>query len=479
MPVNLLKTSVMTVCAISLLSACTTPSAIKIERNNLELPSNWLAQIQSSPNETNLKNQDWLQQVITLDVKSLIDMALEKNFTLQQQAYALEETKQRLIANGANFWPSLDFGLNTGHRHSSITDTGADSSGLNISASYELDVWGKLSAQEQQLNLTYQSQKIQFELQKTTLIKNVVLAWYQLTESQLQFELAEKRLANVKQNLAVIEAGYESGLNSALDVYLSRTELATEQSSLANQSSVLKQRTTALELLIGHYPKGGLRNTSNTIPKLNNLLALALPSEVITKNAQLQSEWNNLLASDAGLAYSHKQRFPSLSFTASTGYSSEGLGDLLSNSLGWSLFANISSPIFNAGKLKANEQAARLKVKQAEQGYLNMLFNVLSSVENGITENQNLQIRLSASEQAAKSATLAEQISFEQYTKGLTNYTTVLNAQSRAFNAQSSLINLKYQQLVNQLQLFVDLGGDFQSYLSNTKQSTNALSGEQ
>ena len=75
--------------------------------------------------------------------------------------------------------------------------------------------------------------------------------------------------------------------------------------------------------------------------------------------------------------------------------------------------------------------------------------------------------------QAQENALAAEQLSFEQYQSGLVSYTTVLDAQARSFDAQSSLIEIKNQLLTNRIKLHVALGGDFAK--SRSAQDEQAL----
>ena len=278
--------------------------------------------------------------------------------------------------------------------------------------------------------------------------------------------MRQKSLKSIEQNLSIIEAGYNSGLNTSLDVYLARNDVASERSKVATEKTTLQSNIRALELLLGKYPSAALQAGTADIPELSQAVAVGVPSEVVANNPELQYMWNLLLAEDAGLAYAHKQRFPSLSLTASTGTSSTELSDLLSSDVGWSLLGNLTAPIFNAGRLAANEESARLETKQAEQAYLETLFSTFSTIENSLTEAENLQLSYQANIDAADNATLAEEVSFEQYLKGLVSYTTVLDAQSRAYTAQSSVIQLKYEMLNTRLQLFTALGGNFSSILS-------------
>lgn len=448
---------------VLLLSGCAHQSAVTIKQSELATPEKW-----AGVDKITLADHDksWLKQTLPPEVVEAIELALVQNHQLNAQALNIESLKQSALASGATLWPSLNLGFNNSRRHSAATDSYSTSHELSLSLSYEVDIWGKLSANDRQANLQLASQQAQFEQAKQDLISNVILGWYQVVEANQQLSLSQKRLANSQQNLAIIESGYESGLNSALDVYLTRNAVATETSRVATQQSATKAAVRQLELLLGKYPAAAL-TASDTIPELPDTYNAGVPSEVIANKPSLQASWLSLMASDAGLAYAHKQRFPSLSLTASVGTSSAELGDLLSESIGWSLIGNLTQPLFNAGRLKANEEKARFDTKRAEQNYLFGLNQAFADVENRLTKETNLEVSYLAYQQAAENADLAEQLSFEQYLKGLVSYTTVLDAQTRAFNAQSSLIQAKYQTLENRIQLHLALGGNFNSILSN------------
>ena len=169
-----------------------------------------------------------------------------------------------------------------------------------------------------------------------------------------------------------------------------------------------------------------------------------------------------MLSQDAGLAYAHKQRFPSIILSGSIGDANADVGDLLSgSSLAWSLLGSVSAPIFNAGRLKANEEKTRLALKQGEQLYLDTLYSAFSEVENAITTEKSLKQRYDTMLAAQENAKIASTVSFEQYQSGLVSYTTVLEAQKRSFEAQTTLIKIKNQLIANRINLHFSLGGDF------------------
>ncbi|KXI30537.1 RND transporter [Paraglaciecola hydrolytica] len=439
-----------------MLSACSTQHQTYSQQSKADIPANWHQQSQALVVEDN-----WLQEFKQPFLFKLVQQALTHNQNLLQQAYQLEIEEQRVIVSGATLLPSLDLSVRNSRTKSATPTTYATTSSASLNLAYEVDIWGKLSASQRQANLSYLAQKSSFEQAKQQLVADVVIAWFNSLSAQQLEALYQARVHNAEQNLDIIEQGYQQGLNAALDVYLARNNLHSERSRLTQQQASSLQSSRVLERLLGKYPKGQVP-LSAKIPLLENTIPQGLPSELVTRKPELVASWYQLLAKDAALAYAHKQRFPSLNLSASLSDSGEKLSDVFSpSSLAWSLIGSISAPIFNNGKLKANENIAKLTLKQGEQQYLDTLYSAFNSVETAISQESSLAARYQATLAARDNAVIAEQLAFEQYKTGLVTYTTVLDAQGRSFDAQSSLIELKNQLISNRVNLHVALGGDF------------------
>lgn len=384
--------------------------------------------------------------------------ALNHNQQLKQQAYLVALKKQQSIASGSALWPSIDASLNANRRKDTLPSRYSNNSSLGLDLRYELDIWGKLSANQRQANLSYLAEQARFAEAKQQLEADVAVQWYLVAEAQQLLALYQRRVDNSQQNLATIASGYRRGLTSALDVYLSRNELNTESARVAQQHDLHLQRLRQLERLLGGYPAGALV-VKAALPLPEEPVEAGFPAQLVSRKPALQASWYRLLATDAGLAYAHKQRFPSINLTASLSDNGANITDLLSGApLAWSLLGSLSAPIFNGGRLEANEEQARLVVKQSEQAYLDDLYNAFASVENALSAEQSLQQRYQLMLKAEENALAAQSLSFEQYQKGLVNYTTVLDAQKRSYDAQSTVIQLKQQLLANRIQLHLALG---------------------
>jgi outer membrane protein TolC len=198
------------------------------------------------------------------------------------------------------------------------------------------------------------------------------------------------------------------------------------------------------------------------LPVINTPIPTGMPSELLTRRADVQESWLNLLASDADLAAAHKARFPSLSLVGSYGQTSRAFSTLLErDNRVWSLASGITQPIFNAGRLKALEEQARGRVQQAEQQYLDLLYRAFADVENAISRSTSLQQRYDSFLNAETNSRAALELALEQYQRGLVSYTTVLESQRQAFDAEATVVQLRNQLLQNRINLFLSLGGEF------------------
>ena len=438
------------------LLACSHTSQIDKKLTKPPLPDNWQESQQALAVQHN-----WLSQLDNPQVQQLVTKALAANHQFAMQAYALEIAEQQLIVSGSQLWPELDLAFRSGRTKDNQSGSYANSNSVNLNLSYEIDIWGKLSAADQVSNYNYLAQKATFEQYKQQLVVNVVTTWFKVIEADKLLKLYQNRVVNSRQNLAIIEAGYNSGLTAALDVYLTRNDLNNELTRVSEQATVKTKLIRQLERLIGEYPKGELLVNAN-LPLLTNDIPVGLPSELISRKPELKASWYKLLSQDAGLAYAHKQRFPSIVLSGSVGDSTADIADLLSgSSLAWSLLGSVSAPIFNAGRLQANEEKARIELKQGEQLYLDTLYDAFNDVENAITTEKSLKHSYDTMLAAQENAKIASTLSFEQYQSGLVSYTTVLDAQTRYFEAQSTLIKIKNQLIVNRINLHLSLGGDF------------------
>jgi len=407
-------------------------------------------------------SESWLADIGNPQLNQLVAQALVSNQLIQSQALAVDIQQQAVIAAGSNLLPELSTNLAQSRNRRSPSGITENSAAIALDLSYEIDIWGKLSAQQQAAHYEWLAAQANYAEARLQLVADVAVAWTDVIEAQQLAQLFQARVMNAEANQAIISAGYRRGLNSALDVFLVKNELNSESSRLAAQRALTTAAIRSLERLLGDYPAASL-SVHSSLPTLSDDLALGTPEGIIQRKPRLTASWNRLLASNASLAFAHKQRLPSLDVNLSLDAAENVFSEVFSAPLGWSLLGRLSAPLFNAGRLRAQEEMAYLRTQQAELDYLNTLYDTYLEVENAMTQEAALKRQFIATKKAKENALNAAELSFEQYQKGLVEYTTVLEAQTRSYDAQASAIQIQSDLLTNRIRLYLALGGDWNS----------------
>jgi multidrug efflux system outer membrane protein len=402
----------------------------------------------------------WLISFNSPELELLVITALNRNYDLKQQALGINLAEQSVKITGASLLPTLNFSLNAQRSDNNLGQT--NQFGLGLSASYEVDLWGRLKTSQKQAQINLAGQKAKYQLAERTLVRDVINASFDVSSAKQLLGFLSQRLENLSESLDVIERGYRSGLNSALDVYLARNTLELERAGLANQHQIKFEALTTLKLLLGAYPDGMTNVSSPQLTLFLKPIDAGIPSELLQRRPDIELAWLNLLAADAGVAIAHRNRFPSVNLSASINDSKHELDQLLNGgALAWSIAASLVQPLFQGGRLAALESQAKVLLEQQEKRYLEIVFLALADVENELSREQALAKRVDAFIQAEQNAVAAQALAFDQYQRGLVSYTTVLESQRRAFDAETTLIQLRNQQLKNRANLLLALGGNY------------------
>ncbi|TXS94018.1 TolC family protein [Parahaliea maris] len=437
-------------------------SAISPETRDLALPEQWQ---QAEASQSADPTAQWLSELASPDLESLVAEAQAGNYQLALSRARAAELKAAVTSTGAPLWPALTLSVDGGRdglESEQSADLVTESWRGSLGISWELDIWGKLSDRQRQAELNYHSSLADLRSQQLQLAADVATGWFNAIANARLEALLEQRLANVSTDLARLEQGYRRGLNAALDVYLSRNTVADSRANLAQQQQSLLESRTALQRSLARYPDGDLAAAGLELPELVPVTAAGTPAQLLERRPDVQQAWLDLLAADAGLAAAHKDRFPSFSLVGSAGGTSGALHGLLDAGLtSWSISAGLTQPLFEGGRLKSLEEQARARVSQAEQAYLDAVFNAMAEVENLLGAEQNLRTQLAAQRESRRNADIAYELSLQQYQRGLVDYTTVLESQRRAFDAQTAAIQSHAQAIVNRITLYRALGGNF------------------
>lgn len=436
-----------------------TSSAISPDTTDLTVPGEWLRDA-----DRGAVQQNWLETFDSAELNTLVDEAVRNNYRLEQERALLRQAEHAVTVSRADRLPELGFGLSAtrrGFEDNSGARITSNSFTAGVDASWEADLWGRLSKQQQAAHLQYMAQQARVQLAERELAAATASALFRVMEAQQLLEVADRRLKNLSEFADIVDSGYRQGLNDALDLYLARNTVEREQAALAQQRQTVFEAIADLQLALARYPDGQMI-VAGELPVITDDIPAGLPSELLTRRTDIQEAWLNLLAADAQLAAAHKARFPSLVLVGSGGATTVDFANLLEgDGASWSLLVNLSQPLFQGGRLAALEAQARERVRIAEQQYLELVFSAFADVENAISQSAALSERYQSFLDAERNAGAALDLALEQYQRGLVNYTTVLESQRQFFDAEATVVQLRNELLQNRISLYLALGGEF------------------
>lgn len=442
----------------ALLAGCS-HSAITAQSSDPELPAAW-----ERGGDPGTVDANWLKGLDDPEISALVAEAIVGNYSLAQERALVLQAEQTVVITRANRFPELDVSLNGSRRRIEGANSESivtESFDVSADARWEVDLWGRLNKQQQAAQLAYAAQQARLQFSERSIAASTAALYYDVLQAQQLLQVARRRLDNTIQSEDIVSSGYRQGLNDALDLYLARNQVEREQANYAQQEQTLTESIAALQLALARYPDGRM-TVSRELPVLAEPIPVGLPSELLMRRGDLQEAWLNLLAADADLAAAHKARFPSLSLVGGAGITSLQFADLFDGDVSsWSIAGGLSQPLFNAGRLQALEDQAFARVQLAEQTYLDLVYRAFATVENAISRAGSLQVRYESFLDAERNSAAALELALEQYQRGLVPYTTVLESQRQAFDAEATVVELRNQLLQNRIDLYVALGGDF------------------
>lgn len=444
--------------AALLFCGCST-SAITPAARDPEIPANFARG--GLPEDVAL---DWLAGFDDPQVSALVIEAVGSNYALAQERARLAQAEQDVIIVRANRFPALEVSLDGSRRglggNAGSTST-INSFAATADASWEVDLWGRLNKAQQAAQLAYAASRARLIDAERNLAIATAAAVFRVMEAKQLLQVAQRRLDNAIQSHDIVSSGYRQGLNDALDLYLARNQMEQQVANFAQQEQLVTEVTADLQLALAQYPDGRLA-IEGELPIITEPIPVGLPSGLLARRPDLQEAWLSLLAADAQLAAAHKARFPSLSLVGSGGVASAEFANLLDgDSTSWSLLGSLSQPVFNSGRLAALEEQAAQRVRESEQQYLGLVYSAFAEVENSISRSNSLAARYKSFQEAEKNAHAALNLALEQYQRGLVTYTTVLESQRQAFDAEATVVQLRNLLLQNRLSLYQALGGEF------------------
>ncbi|SSH60042.1 efflux transporter outer membrane subunit [Klebsiella quasipneumoniae] len=377
---------------------------------------------------------------------------------------ALYRQAQALAAGSrADLFPTLGY-------YASSTRSGSRSSGqrtagnthqAELSASWELDLWGKLRRTLEENRASAEASAA--ELANITLSAQSELAqdYFQLRVMDEQIALYQRSVAAYEGYLRVINNKYQAGSESRATLAQAQMQLESARASALDYQWQRAQLEHAIALLIGKapaqfsLPAAKLTATLPAIPQ-------ALPAQLLQRRPDIAEAERNVAAANAAVGVAIAGYYPDLTLSASGGVSSSALHNLLSlpNRV-WSLGPSLSGTVLDFGATSAEVEQARAAYNAKVASYRQTVLEALQEVENYLVELNTLQGEVASQQRATVAAQESARVTRNQYDSGMIDYLDVATTENSRLSEQQNLLSLQSTQWVASVKLIAALGGSW------------------
>ncbi len=435
---------------ILLLASCATSEKTAIQPPSLpleftqtgssELPERWWL----------LFNDESLNQ--------LIETALLNNFDFQSVKNRLEQARAVARKSGAASFPRLDGSVSTSRSLSQSDDqvkVTTDISSIGIAASYELDLWGRISANTGAAELDFLASQEALNAAAISLSAEVAVTWYRLIDQQRQIELLKQQHQTDKKHLGAVTGRFRAGQITSTDLLQQRQKVEATLGEIALAESKLRLLNHQLALLLGQ--PSTIISGAQIFPELPTLPMTGIPAELLNQRPDVRQAYFQVQAADQRAAVAVSERFPRISLTAKLDFDAT---DLFNNWL-TNLAANLLVPIIDGGQRKAEVDRTKAVRSEALNRYKQTVLVALKEVEDALVQEAHQQQWLNhLNKQLSFSETVVEQTR-QHYIHGEMDFFRFLGAVSSHQKLQRSQLQAMRELIEYRINLYRALAGSW------------------
>lgn len=420
----------------------------------------------------------WWATLNDPDLNSLIEQAVEANHDLRLATARLREARARRAIAGAGQYPDINVGTAYSRNRASKNawpynafdvpgfPWEADLYQAGFDASWELDVFGRVRRGVEAANADLQAS---VENRRSVLVSvqaEVARNYVELRGFQQQLDIAEHNLQAQRQTLELTMEQAQKGVARQLDVSRATAQVSTTEASLPRLRQLQWQAMHRLAVLTGQQPGAlvPILAPARPVPVPPAEVSTGVPADLLRRRPDIRRAERELAAATARVGVATADLYPRFSLSGSFSLQSSDVEKLFrgdSNAFGFG--PAVRWPIFDAGALRAVVKVRNAQQEQALVRYEQTVLQALEEVHDALvsfTTEQDRRKSLQAGVKANKEATeLAEGL----YRQGLTDFTSVLDAERQLYQSQEELLQSETTVTTSLVALYKALGGGWET----------------
>lgn len=411
----------------------------------------------------------WWQQFGDSTLDSLISVATERNHSVLDAIENIRIAKATWRTARAGMLPSIN--LNAGWQRtkssgnissSGDTETWGGYFDAGVSASWQIDLFGKIYKRSRSEKHLFQASEEEFRSVMVSLWAGVATTYFSLRKSVAEMKVLRENVASQKEILGIVEVRYNSGLASRLDVAQARSVYYSTLASIPGMENAIKQYRNALAVLLAAYPEefDGRFEEDKPLPDMIAPIAVGVPAGIMRRRPDVRAAEQRVEAYASALGAAKRDWLPDVYLNGSFGFASTPLNKLpRSRSTTWEIAPSVTWNLFDGGSTLQQTRQARAQLDKSIIQFNSTILTALQEVENAMTSYRSGIAQTVALRETVNQAEETLQLSLELYKQGLTEFQNVLDAQRTLLSYQDNLVQAQGNTLIALVQLYESLGG--------------------
>ena len=430
----------------------------------------------ATPSDQLLKGK-WWEIFGDPQLNALEELVAINNQNVKQAEAQFRQARALVALNHSNYYPIIgstpsinqtDSGSNGGR---GAGGTGQSFS-LPLQVSWEPDLWGRVRLAVQ--NAVSDAQVNAADLENIRLSAQALLAtdYFLVAAVDMQEAVLHDTIAAYQENLQLTINRFNGGVASRIDITLAQTQLAGAQAQSTDLHATRAQFEHAIAMLTGR-PPAAVEIALTRIASPPPPIPVAVPSLLLERRPDIAANERLVAAANANVGLAETAYYPTLTLSASVGFVSTNLGNLISfASRTWSAGPSISQTLFDFGRRGATLEGAQASYDATVAAYRQTVLAAFQEVEDDLANLRYLAEEAVQQQAAVVAAQEALSLENDRYKAGTDSYLNVITTQIIALNDQQTAITILQRRMIAAVDLIKSLGGGWDA---STLPSADAL----
>lgn len=417
---------------------------------------------------------------------ALVAEALANNLDLKSALARVDAARSQVTLAQSYLIPSVDLGVNGGRSRISAntspvlppgTPQTSNLYGLQLQASYELDIWGKYRSGLLAATNDFVASQYYRDTVRITVAAEVASAYFRLRAADAELKLLRDTLELRTETVRLQRDRFEGGIIGEYDLRSAEAERSAVVADIARTQQAIGQFESAVATLTGRTPRqvftpevarGGVIDDVTEVPALPS----GLPSGLVERRPDIRRAEALMASSDLRIQQAKANYFPSISLTGAFGVESAAMSSLFSGpAMIWSIGAGLLQPVFGLKAIEAQVELATATHEDTLVVYQQTVQVAFKDVHDALVANRSARDVLAAETDRRNQIAKAYEIAQLRYDAGRTSFLEVIDAQRQLLAAETLRLAAARDAKLSIVDFAKSIGGGWTptDYLTSTK----------